>query len=90
MNDEIQAAPASEEDLRKQAVASLHRKRGFKQTLFAYLVVNALLIGIWAVSGAGYFWPAWVIVWWGFALAIGTASRPLRPRWGRAALRPPR
>jgi hypothetical protein len=70
MNDEIQAAPASEEDLRKQAVASLHRKRGFKQTLFAYLVVNALLIGIWAVSGAGYFWPVWVIGGWGIGLAF--------------------
>jgi Domain of unknown function (DUF1707) len=57
-------------------------------TTFAY--VSALLVAIWALSGAGYFWPAWVIVWWGLALVIGSASRPLRPRWGRAALRPPR
>ena len=70
MNDEIQMAPASEEDLRKQAVASLNRKRAFRQTVFAYLVVNALLIGIWAVSGAGYFWPVWVIGGWGIGLAF--------------------
>jgi hypothetical protein len=70
MNDEIQMAPASEEDLRKEAVASLNRKRAFRQTVFAYLVVNALLIGIWAVSGAGYFWPVWVIGGWGIGLAF--------------------
>jgi hypothetical protein len=70
MNDEIQMAPASEEDLRKEAVASLNRKRAFRQTVFAYLVVNALLIVIWAVSGAGYFWPVWVIGGWGIGLAF--------------------
>ena len=70
MNDEIQMAPASEEDLRKEAVASLNRKRAFRQTVFAYLVVNALLIGTWAVSGAGYFWPVWVIGGWGIGLAF--------------------
>jgi hypothetical protein len=70
MNDETGVAPASEEDLRKQAVASLHRKRAFKQTAFAYVVVNLLLVGIWAVSGAGYFWPVWVIGGWGIGLAF--------------------
>jgi hypothetical protein len=42
--------------------------------------VSVLLIAIWAVSGAGYFWPAWVMVWWGFALAMRTGPRLLRPR----------
>jgi hypothetical protein len=42
--------------------------------------VNVLLVAIWALSGAGYFWPAWVIVWWGFALAMRTAPGLLRPR----------
>ena len=70
MNDQTGAAPASEEDLRREAVASFNRKRAFKQTVFAYLVVNALLIGIWAVSGAGYFWPIWVIGGWGIGLAF--------------------
>ena len=32
MNDEIQVAPQSEEELRKAAVASIKRKREFKQT----------------------------------------------------------
>jgi hypothetical protein len=46
----------------------------------AFARVSVLLIAIWAVSGAGYFWPAWVMVWWGFALAMRTGPRLLRPR----------
>jgi uncharacterized membrane protein YecN with MAPEG domain len=61
---------SSEEDLRKEAVASLNRKRAFKQTAFAYVVVNLVLIGIWALSGADYFWPIWVIGGWGIGLAF--------------------
>jgi hypothetical protein len=66
-----------------------HRDRaGHEWTKFAY--VSALLVASWALSGAGYFWPAWVIVWWGLALVVGTAPRLLGPRRARAALRPPR
>jgi len=45
-----------------------------------FLAVNLVLVAIWAVTGAGYFWPAWVMVWWGFALAMRTAPGLLRPR----------
>jgi len=45
-----------------------------------FLQVSALLIAIWAVSGAGYFWPAWVIVWWGFALVMKSGPRLLKLR----------
>jgi hypothetical protein len=46
----------------------------------AFAQVSVLLIAIWALSGAGYFWPAWVMVWWGFALVMRSAPRMLRPR----------
>jgi hypothetical protein len=36
----------------------------------AYVVVNAFLIAIWAMTGAGYFWPAWVILGWGLAVVL--------------------
>jgi hypothetical protein len=42
-----------------------------------FAAVSALLVAIWAVSGAGYFWPAWVIVWWAFAIAMKSAPRRL-------------
>jgi hypothetical protein len=46
----------------------------------AFAAVNALLVAIWAVSGAGYFWPAWVMVWWAFALMMKSAPGLLRLR----------
>jgi hypothetical protein len=45
-----------------------------------FFAVNALLVAIWAVGGAGYFWPAWVAVWWAFALLMRSAPGLLRPR----------
>jgi hypothetical protein len=45
-----------------------------------FLQVNLLLVAIWALSGAGYFWPAWVMLWWGLALALKSGPRLLRLR----------
>jgi uncharacterized protein DUF1707 len=66
----VAAAPRSHRPARRYA--------GQEWGMFAR--VSVLLIAIWAVSGAGYFWPAWVMVWWGFALAMRTGPRLLRPR----------
>ena len=35
-----------------------------------YTLVVALLVSIWLTTGAGYFWPQWVIVGWGLVLAL--------------------
>ncbi|HZN16118.1 MAG TPA: 2TM domain-containing protein [Acidimicrobiales bacterium] len=35
-----------------------------------YLVVNAMLVAIWAAVGGGYFWPIWPIITWAPALVI--------------------
>lgn len=32
-------------------------------------MLNVVLIGIWALTGAGYFWPMWVIL--GTVLGLG-------------------
>jgi Domain of unknown function (DUF1707)/2TM domain len=45
-----------------------------------YLSVSVLLVVIWALTGAGYFWPVWPIAGWGLALTMETAPRLLRPR----------
>ena len=57
--------------------------QSFKHHLAVYLLVNVFLIGIWAASGAGYFWPIWPILGWGIGLAVhgaplisGRRSRP--------------
>jgi hypothetical protein len=34
-----------------------------------FLLVNALLVGIWLLTDAGYFWPMWPFFGWGVGLA---------------------
>jgi hypothetical protein len=59
-----------EEDLRRQAKRRIQDRRAFWQDLVSYVIVNAALIGIWAVTGGGYFWPGWVLFAWGIGLAF--------------------
>ena len=64
---------------RPRAAAPTRRARfGHEWALF--LQVSFVLIAIWAVSGAGYFWPAWVLVWWAFPLLLRSGPRLLRLR----------
>jgi len=59
------------EDERHQAARRrLEEKRDFSKHLVAYIAVNTLLVVIWAVSGAGYFWPIFPILGWAVGLAI--------------------
>lgn len=54
----------------EQARARALRKRKFRGDLASYIVINAFLIGIWAFSGLGYFWPGWVLAGWGVLLIL--------------------
>jgi hypothetical protein len=54
--------------LREQALARIKKKRDFSAHLLAYVVVNAFLVVIWAVSGAGFFWPIFPILGWGIGI----------------------
>lgn len=53
------------------------RARRLSDELRVFVGVNLLLIAIWALSGADYFWPVWVMMWWGVALAV---KLPMRHR----------
>jgi class 3 adenylate cyclase len=48
-------------------------RQSVKIHLTFYLLVNVLLIGIWAASGGGYFWPVWPILGWGIGVACHAA-----------------
>ena len=65
-----QQQPLGDRDLRDRAIARLKEKRDFGAHLFVYVVVNAFLIGIWAVTGAGFFWPVFLLFLWGMGLVL--------------------
>jgi len=44
-----------------QARKNLERERHLQNRLMAMAVVVVLLVVVWAVTGAGYLWPGWVI-----------------------------
>ena len=60
----------SEDELRDQARKRLEKRRDLASHFVAYVVINGMLVGIWAISGAGYFWPAWVMLGWGVGLVL--------------------
>ena len=47
-----------------------HRKHKFRGDVAAYVVINAFLIGVWALTGFGYFWPGWILAGWGMFLVL--------------------
>jgi hypothetical protein len=61
---------ASDQDLREQALARIKKKREFMGHLLAYVLVNGLLVGIWAATGAGFFWPVFPLLGWGIGLVF--------------------
>jgi hypothetical protein len=48
----------------------VEERRQFGSHLAAFLVVNTCLVVIWALTGGGYFWPAWIIGLWGVGLVL--------------------
>ncbi len=57
--------------VREKAIERLKKKRDFKSHLVVYLGVNALLVGIWAVTKGDdtIFWPIFPILGWGIGVA---------------------
>jgi 2TM domain len=64
----MEGIPDSEQELRKLAVSRLRKKRDFRTHIAIYVIVNAMLVGIWAVTGAGFFWPIFPILGWGIGV----------------------
>ena len=67
----------SDEEVRNLAIKRVRRKRGFFSHLTVYLIVNAFLWCMWALSTSGYGWgmhgtsfpwPIFVTVFWGIGL----------------------
>jgi len=72
-----------EQDFHKAAKERLQAQQQFKKMMGGFVVLWLFMIAIWALSGAGYFWPAWVIV--GTLFAGGALGwRAYGPRGGSA------
>lgn len=61
-------------DDRAWARARVERKHKLRADLIAYVVINAALVVAWALTGAGYFWPGWVLGFWGVFLLLDVAN----------------
>jgi len=56
---------------RAAARKRVEKRRGLQGGMVAYVVINAFLVAAWALTGAGYFWPAWIMAGWGVGMLLG-------------------
>lgn len=56
------------DSLRDRAVKRLKKKSDFRVHLMIYVTVNAFLVAVWAVTGAGFFWPVFPMAGWGIGV----------------------
>jgi len=68
--DEAGVLGTAQDENRAAARRHLEDRRNFSTDLVAYVVVNAFMIGVWALTGGGYFWPAWLLAVWGAGLVL--------------------
>jgi hypothetical protein len=55
---------------RERVRKRLQDRRDFSSHVVVFVVVNTFLVAVWAITGAGYFWPAWVLAAWGVGLVL--------------------
>jgi hypothetical protein len=70
-DQEVRDDVLREQELRKQAIDRIEKRRDFWTHVTAYVVVNALLTGIWFVTNDGdSFWPIFPLLGWGIGLVF--------------------
>ncbi|HTQ68069.1 MAG TPA: 2TM domain-containing protein [Solirubrobacteraceae bacterium] len=57
----------------------LKKKRDFQNHLLAFVVINAAVWVLWATTGAGYPWPAWITGIWAVGLVFNAWDVFRRP-----------
>ena len=67
----VQEQMSGDSALRERAIKELKRRREFQTHLLVYVLVNGLLVAIWAISSPGaFFWPLFPIVGWGIGVVL--------------------
>ena len=61
----------TESNIREQAVSRLKKKSEFKAHLIVYVLVNTLVVSVWAMTGTNhFFWPVFPIAGWGIGVVM--------------------
>ena len=68
VSEEIEVVDDADE--RRLALQRLKKKRDLQGHAVAYVVINAAVWAIWAATGTGYPWPAWMTGLWGIGLLM--------------------
>jgi hypothetical protein len=72
-------APARRDD--RTGITWRQANRAFIEHARSYVLVNLLLVAIWAVTmPGGYFWPVWPLLGWGVGL-VGHAMATFNHTW---------
>ena len=74
MQQDLQAIPQPDTDLRSEEVERLNKKREFNTHLVSYILINLVVWAIWGVifaaSGVWFPWPVFVTFGWGIGIAF--------------------
>jgi hypothetical protein len=71
-----------EQTAHDKAVAQLKKRRDFRGHLLIYVLVNAFLVVIWAITDRhGFFWPVFFIGIWGIAVVMNAWDVYWRPQF---------
>ncbi|PWH06070.1 hypothetical protein DEO23_09660 [Brachybacterium endophyticum] len=57
-----------EGDLRQRAVHRIRARRNLAVGVIVYVLINGMLVTVWARNGGGFFWPIFPIAFWGIGL----------------------
>jgi len=59
------------EVLRDRAIKRLKKRRDFSAHVLVYVLVNAFVVAIWALTNPdGFFWPIFLLAGWGIGLVM--------------------
>ena len=65
------ATDLREQTPRDRAMLQLKKRRDFRGHVLIYVLVNAFLVAIWAITNPhGFFWPLFFIGGWGIAVVM--------------------
>lgn len=79
----------SEEEIYRQARKRVEEKKGFYIHFAVYIIVNIILVIIWAATGAGYPWFLFPLGGWGIGILfhfLGVFVFSRQTDWERRAI----